>query len=116
MIVSQEVLRSNRQSEWKTPVAAERAPASASRPAFAGQPSRASPEEFLRTLALNILVLLLDAYPASQLRLLNSTMLLRGLLSFMQSNIFQLPVMQQAIDAVQQQQQLRWLLEQNAKS
>lgn len=93
MIVSQEVLRSNRQSEWKTPVAAERAPAGA-RHAFAGQTSRASPEDFLRTLALNILVLLLDSYPAAQLRLLNSTMLLRGLLSFMQSNIFQLPVMQ----------------------
>ena len=83
MIVSQEVLRSNRQSESKAPLAGDRALASAGRAPNPRHTSRGSPEEFFLTLALNILVLLLDTYPASRLRLLNSSTLLRGLLTFM---------------------------------
>lgn len=93
MVVSQEVLRSNRQSELKTPEPDQRANAGGASQLDEVATYQLTPEELLRSLALNILVLLLEAYPVSQLRLLNGSMLLRGLLSFMQSNSFQLPAM-----------------------
>ena len=99
MIVSHEALRSNRQSDRLTPIAAEKSVAEPSRQPILSSDCPRSSDDFSRALILNILALLLEAYPAPQLRLLNLSLPLRSLISFMQSKAFQLPVMEQAVEA-----------------